>query len=72
MGTASDNFLDKRELQILYANKKFNAMRDSVNPLQDDEDNKKEIDPEELMPDGRKRYIPDGKGNLIDRLKKVA
>ena len=72
MGTASDNFLDKRELQILYANKKFNAMRDSINPLQDDEDKKEEFNPEELMPDGRKRYVPDGKGGYKDRLKKVA
>lgn len=72
MGTASDNFLTERELQILYANKKLNAMRDSVNPLQEDKDKKEEFNPEELMPDGRKRYIPDGKGNLIDRLKKVA
>ena len=71
MGSASDNFLDKRELQILYANKKYNAMMDAGDPFKSklNEDKKEEFDPLELMPDGRKRYVPDGKGGFKDRLK---
>ena len=71
MGSASDNFLDKRELQILYANKKYNAMMDAGDPFKTkpNEDKKEEFDPLELMPDGRKRYVPDGKGGFKDRLK---
>jgi len=73
MGSASDDFLDKRELQVLYANKRYNAMRDSIIPTIDgDDDEKKPIDPNELMPDGRRRFIPDGKNGFIDRLKKGA
>jgi len=71
MGSASDNFLDKRELQILYANKKYNAMMDAGDPFKSkpNENKKEEFDPLELMPDGRKRYVPDGKGGFKDRLK---
>ena len=72
MGSASDNFLNKRELQILYANKKYNAMMDAGDPFKSkpNEDKKEEFDPEELLPDGkRKRYVPDGKGGYVDRLK---
>ena len=71
IGSTSDNYFTKRELQVLYANRKYNALRDGqpaeeVKPpgpsFFNENDTYKGTDGKD-----RKRFIPRPDGTFIDR-----
>ena len=71
IGSTSDNYFTKRELQVLYANKKYNALRDGQPAEEVKPTERSFFDPKETYTDNngndRPRFIPQDNGTFIDR-----